>query len=284
MIRRGFILTASITIDVYKRQGYKRNDGKTGVRNEIWILPTVGCVNSVAKLIEAEAKKRFPLGAVEDIIAFNHPYGCSQMGDDQENTRKVFADMIHHPNAAGVLVLGLGCENCNIPVLMDYIGDYDKDRVKFMQCQDFEDETEKALEPVSYTHLGILFGPFLFEDWDDCWTLIESDWYKGQEALLEEKGLKLLGSNWIYGDRHTLTVNPVNTVEDLAGMKTVSYTHLDVYKRQVIWLKKERAKKLLPANWNILADQEIIATLTKKLGEENVKLVEKNIEKMRRMN
>ncbi|HIR44024.1 MAG TPA: altronate dehydratase [Candidatus Ventrisoma faecale] len=126
--------------------GYKRNDGKTGVRNEIWILPTVGCVNSVAKLIEAEAKKRFPLGAVEDIIAFNHPYGCSQMGDDQENTRKVFADMIHHPNAAGVLVLGLGCENCNIPVLMDYIGDYDKDRVKFIQCQDFEDETEKALE------------------------------------------------------------------------------------------------------------------------------------------
>ena len=67
--------------------------------------------------------------------------------------------------------------------------------------------------------MGILFGPFLFEDWDDCWTLIESDWYKGQEALLEEKGLKLLGSNWIYGDRHTLTVNPVNTVEDLAGMK-----------------------------------------------------------------
>ncbi len=66
---------------------------------------------------------------------------------------------------------------------------------------------------------GIVFGPFLFDSWDDCWTLIESDWYKEQEAKLEEKGLKILASNWIYGDRHTLTVNPVNTVDDLSGMK-----------------------------------------------------------------
>lgn len=130
--------------------GYKRADGKTGVRNEIWILPTVGCVNSVAKSIETAAKARFSLGeGVEDIIAFAHPYGCSQMGDDQENTRKVFADIIHHPNAAGVLVLGLGCENSNIPVLMDYIGDYDPDRIKFLQCQDVEDETEEALRLIA---------------------------------------------------------------------------------------------------------------------------------------
>lgn len=130
--------------------GYRRAGGKTGVRNEIWILPTVGCVNSVAKAIETEAKSRFEAvlleGHVEDIISFGHPYGCSQMGDDQENTRKVFADIIHHPNAAGVLVLGLGCENCNIPVLKDYIGDYDPDRIKFLQCQDFEDEMEEALK------------------------------------------------------------------------------------------------------------------------------------------
>lgn len=130
--------------------GYKRKDGRTGVRNEIWILPTVGCVNSVAKAIETEAKGQFEpvlsAGHVEDIVAFGHPYGCSQMGDDQENTRKVFADIIHHPNAAGVLVLGLGCENCNIPVLMDYIGDYDPDRVKFLQCQDFENEMEEAMK------------------------------------------------------------------------------------------------------------------------------------------
>lgn len=73
-------------------------------------------------------------------VAFAHPYGCSQMGEDQENTRKVLADIINHPNAGGVLVLGLGCENCNIPVLMDYIGEYDPERVKFLQCQDCEYE------------------------------------------------------------------------------------------------------------------------------------------------
>lgn len=66
---------------------------------------------------------------------------------------------------------------------------------------------------------GIVFGPFLFDDWDQCWTLIESDWYKEQCSQLEAKGLKLLASNWAYGARHTLTVAPVNKVEDLAGMK-----------------------------------------------------------------
>ena len=75
--------------------GYRRADGKVGIRNEIWIVPTVGCVNSIAKALETAAKK-FVGGNVEDIIAFQHPYGCSQMGDDQENTRKVLADMIHH--------------------------------------------------------------------------------------------------------------------------------------------------------------------------------------------
>ena len=105
-------------------EGYRRPDGKAGIRNEIWIIPTVGCVNSIAKALENQAKS-LAVGNVEDVIAFPHPYGCSQMGDDQENTRKVLADMIRHPNAGGVLVLGLGCENSNIPVLMDYIGAYD---------------------------------------------------------------------------------------------------------------------------------------------------------------
>ena len=110
-------------------EGYRRAGGKAGIRNEIWIIPTVGCVNSIAKALETAARK-FVGGNVEDVIAFQHPYGCSQMGDDQENTRRVLADMIRHPNAGGVLVLGLGCENSNIPVLMDYIGEYDEQRVK----------------------------------------------------------------------------------------------------------------------------------------------------------
>lgn len=126
-------------------QGYRRGDGRAGIRNEIWIIPTVGCVNSIARVLEARAGY-LVRGNVEAVIAFPHPYGCSQMGDDQENTRKVLADMICHPNAGGVLVLGLGCENSSIPVLRDYIGAYDPRRVKFLQCQDVEDETEAAME------------------------------------------------------------------------------------------------------------------------------------------
>ena len=131
-------------------RGFRRKDGKVGIRNDIWILPTVGCVNSVVKGMEQMAKEQFALGnveeGVEDIYCFNHPYGCSQMGDDQENTRKVLASIIHHPNAAGVLVVGLGCENSNIPVLMDYIGEYDPARIKFLVCQEFEDENEEAMK------------------------------------------------------------------------------------------------------------------------------------------
>lgn len=124
--------------------GFARPDGSVGVRNEVWIVPTVGCVNNIATAMAKRANAKVH-GSVEEVIAFPHPYGCSQMGDDQENTRKVLADMIHHPNAAGVLVLGLGCENSNIPVLMDYIGEYDEQRVKFLQCQDVEDEMETAM-------------------------------------------------------------------------------------------------------------------------------------------
>jgi len=126
-------------------QGFRRTDGRVGVRNEIWIIPTVGCVNSIAKALEKDAKRLIG-GSLEDVAAFPHPYGCSQMGDDQEHTRTVLADLIHHPNAGGVLVLGLGCENSNIPVLKEYIGEYDEQRVKFLQCQDVEDEHEAAME------------------------------------------------------------------------------------------------------------------------------------------
>jgi altronate hydrolase len=125
--------------------GYRRANGKVGVRNEIWIIPTVGCVNSIARALEKQAQK-FVGGNIEEVVAFTHPYGCSQMTEDQENTRHVLADLINHPNAGAVLVLGLGCENSNIPVLKDYIGEVDEQRVKFLQCQDVENEQETAME------------------------------------------------------------------------------------------------------------------------------------------
>jgi altronate hydrolase len=125
--------------------GFNRPNGKVGVRNEIWIIPTVGCVNNIATAIAKKANA-FVKGTVEEVIAFPHPYGCSQMGDDQEHTRAILADLINHPNAGGVLVLGLGCENSNIDVLKPYIGEYDENRVKFLVCQEHEDEIADAVE------------------------------------------------------------------------------------------------------------------------------------------
>ena len=125
--------------------GFQRSDGKVGVRNEIWIIPTVGCVNNIATAMAKRANAKVK-GSVQEVIAFPHPYGCSQMGDDQVHTRTILADLINHPNAGGVLVLGLGCENSNIDVLKPYIGDYDEKRVKFLVCQEVEDEMEKGGE------------------------------------------------------------------------------------------------------------------------------------------
>lgn len=128
-------------------EGYRRKDGKVGVRNEIWIIPTVGCINNVVQAVEKQAKT-YVGGSVEEIVAFTHPYGCSQMGEDQDNTRRILSDLIHHPNAGGVLVMGLGCENSNIEELKKFIGTYDEDRVKFLIAQDCEDEIADALEVI----------------------------------------------------------------------------------------------------------------------------------------
>ena len=127
--------------------GFNRPNGKVGVRNEIWVIPTDGCVNNVATAIAKQANA-YVRGSVDEVIAYPHPYGCSQMGDDQENSRKILADLINHPNAGGVLVLGLGCENSSIDVLKTYIGDYDEKRVKFVVSQECEDEIETAIEAI----------------------------------------------------------------------------------------------------------------------------------------
>ncbi len=127
--------------------GYNRKNGKVGVRNEIWIIPTVGCVNNVASKI-AELSKDLVCENIEAVCAFPHPYGCSQMGDDQEHTRQILANLINHPNAGGVLVLGLGCENSNIDVLKGYMGEIDTDRVKFLVSQESDDEIAEGVEIV----------------------------------------------------------------------------------------------------------------------------------------
>lgn len=125
--------------------GYPRFDGRAGVRNDIWIIPTVGCVNGIAKQLAKEAQA-FIRGSVEKVLAFPHPYGCSQLGDDQESTRTVLARLACHPNAGGVLVLGLGCENSGVEQIRAHMEAYDPARVRFMICQEQEDEIESGLE------------------------------------------------------------------------------------------------------------------------------------------
>ena len=125
--------------------GYPRKDGRVGVRNELWILPTVGCVNDIARQLERAAQELVG-GGVECVCAFPHPYGCSQMGDDQENTRTILADLATHPNVGGVLVLGLGCENSSAAIIEEHMGNYDKSRVRFLVCQQVEDEFTEAMK------------------------------------------------------------------------------------------------------------------------------------------
>lgn len=118
--------------------GYVRENGEVGIRNEVWIVNTVGCVNKVAEAIAAATGAR----------SFPHPFGCSQMGDDQATTQKILAGMVNHPNAAGVLVLGLGCENNNIDVFKGVLGTWDEKRVKFLNCQDSSDEVADGIKIV----------------------------------------------------------------------------------------------------------------------------------------
>lgn len=126
-------------------KGFRRENGRAGIRNEIWIIPTVGCVNSIGGLIARKAQS-LVRGSIDGIYSFSHPYGCSQLGEDHENTKKALCGLINHPNAGGVLVLGLGCENNTIDGMKKMLGHGDTKRVKFLACQEFEDETEAALK------------------------------------------------------------------------------------------------------------------------------------------
>lgn len=123
--------------------GYLRPDGRAAVRNEIWILPTVGCVNSVAEKL-AKDNQHLVSGTIDGLHAFTHPYGCSQMGEDHENTKRLLCALCRHPNAGGVLVLSLGCENLTIDQFKAELGTWDENRVKFLVCQEAEDEYEEA--------------------------------------------------------------------------------------------------------------------------------------------
>ena len=166
--------------------GYRRKDGQVGIRNEVWIIPTVGCVNGIVNRLSERLREE--TGA-KNIFAFPHNYGCSQLGDDHENTKKILRDMVHHPNAGAVLVVGLGCENNQPDVFEQFCGDYDHERVRFVVSQKIEgDEVEYCM-------------PILRE----LFALTQQD--KRTECPLSELrvGLKCGGSDGFSG----ITANPL---------------------------------------------------------------------------
>nr|WP_312292059.1 altronate dehydratase family protein [Clostridium chromiireducens] len=127
-------------------EGYKRENGNVGIRNELWIVPTVGCVNGIGeRIIEKFREEVQPVG-LDGLEVFKHNYGCSQLGDDHVNTRTMLGNLVKHPNAGGVLVLGLGCENNTMEDFKKSLGDFDEKRIKFLITQEVSNEMEIGVE------------------------------------------------------------------------------------------------------------------------------------------
>lgn len=169
-------------------QGYRRKNGLCGIRNEIWILPTVGCVNGVANRLAERLQKETGGKGVDAIRAFPHNYGCSQLGDDHENTRMILRNMVLHPNAGGVLVVGLGCENNQPAAFREFLGDYDTERVRFLVCQEVADEEEVGMQLLR-----------------EIYALAAADVRTEQPLSALRVGLKCGGSDGLSG----ITANPL---------------------------------------------------------------------------
>jgi len=168
--------------------GYNREDGNAGIRNELWIVPTVGCVNGIADRIIERFKEINGELVADTVQAFKHNYGCSQLGEDHQNTRAILRNIVKHPNVGGVLVLGLGCENNTITDFETSLGKFNKNRVKFLVTQEVSDEIEE----------GALLLKLLYEN-------MKND---KREAISLSKlkiGLKCGGSDGLSG----ITANPL---------------------------------------------------------------------------
>ena len=161
--------------DDLKVMGYLRKNNTMGIRNELWIVPSVGCVNGQAQAIADRVKRECDCSHLDDVRVYTHNYGCSQLGEDHANTQRALAALVKHPNAGAVLVLGLGCENNQISSFKEVIGEWDEERVKFLIAQEVEDEVETGFEickalvkktredrrealPLSYLRVGLKCG------------------------------------------------------------------------------------------------------------------------------
>lgn len=167
---------------------YKRADGNVGIRNELWIIPTVGCVNGQAKLIADTFKEQYGTEGFDGVHVFTHPYGCSQLGDDHERTKLILQKMVRHPNAGGVLVIGLGCENNQMGPFKEGLGKIDESRIKFLVCQDESDEIAAGVKLVK-----------------EIADVIKSDRRSEADMSCLKVGLKCGGSDGLSG----ITANPL---------------------------------------------------------------------------
>lgn len=175
---------------------YQRANGAIGIRNELWIIPTVGCVNGIGAAMIKAFEKRLKskgldiddLAYIDGIHVFPHNYGCSQMGDDHINTRSSLQNIVQHPNAGGVLVLGLGCENNQVDDFMSTMGDYDKARVRSLISQDVSDEIEDGCDIL-----------------EELLALMASDQRSSQPIGVLNLGLECGGSDGLSG----ITANPL---------------------------------------------------------------------------
>ncbi len=168
-------------------KGYKRKKGRAGIRNEIYIIPTVGCVNNVCMLLEKKAQQ-YVSGSIDGIFALPHQFGCSQLGQDNENIKKLLCAIALNPNASFVLFVGLGCENNGMDGIKEYLKPYGRDNIEFFNCQDVEDE--------------ITFGLNIIKDFADKAKDLQREEVDFSELCI---GLKCGGSDGYSG----LTANPL---------------------------------------------------------------------------
>ena len=150
-------------IDIPKRQGpstfmgYKRKNGDVGIRNELLIVPTVGCINGIVEMMTDTFIETASPEDIDDVRVYKHNYGCSQLGDDLDNTRRILIDIVKHPNAGGALIVGLGCENNIIEEFIEHMGEYDKERIKFLKTQNVGDEIEEGVKLLNEIYEAIRY-------------------------------------------------------------------------------------------------------------------------------
>ena len=205
---------------------YKRSSGEIGIRNELWIIPTVGCINNTTRLLEKEGEA-LNGGRCDGVFAYTHPYGCSQMDEDLERTGKALSALIKHPNAGAVLVVSLGCENLNIEELKKYLSPFDEERIKFLNCQESEDEIEEGKAII-----------------DSLLNVLKNDRRESVSASKLKIGFKCGGSDALSG----ITANPlcgrVNDKLTYFGATTILTEVPEMFGAEHLLMKRSRNEEI----------------------------------------